>query len=206
MEGLYLPIETLRKFYAGDEAPLAFLAIKTDELERLGHVRAALEAAISNAHRGARDFEVQNIAAEMLREREELHRVIRSWRIVLGTLAGISLIVGGIGLLSVMLISIGERLYEIGLRKALGATDSQIFFQFLAESAALAAVGGVLGAAGGIAVTKAAGSFFPTGLPIQVGGLLFAIGISVALGILYGIYPALKASRLDPVEALRSAA
>ncbi len=206
MEGMFIPLGTLRKFYTGDDEPLAYIAVKTDEVKRLGDVQAEVVSTLRIAHRGAEDFRVENIAEEMLREREQVTEVIRSWRIVLGSLAGISLVVGGIGLLSVMLISIGERLYEIGLRKALGASDLEVFLQFLMESVALSAIGGLLGAGGGVAITKLAGSFFPGGLPVQFLGLAFAIGISVALGILYGIYPALKAARMEPVEALRSAA
>ena len=116
------------------------------------------------------------------------------------------LVVGGIGLLSVMLISIGERLYEIGLRKAIGASDTEVFLQFLLEAVVLSLIGGLLGAASGIGVTKLAGSFVPSGLPVHLGGLAFAIGISVLLGLVYGVYPALKASRLSPVDSLRSAA
>lgn len=206
MEGVYVPLSTLRKFYTGEDRPLSFIAIKTDDVKRLGDVESEVNASLAIAHHGARDFRVQNIAEQMLRERQEVVEVIRSWRIVLGSLAGISLVVGGIGLLSVMLISIGERLYEIGLRKALGATDAEVFFQFLLESVVLSLFGGLLGALGGVLITKAVGSFFPAGLPIHFGGLAFAIGISIALGVVYGIYPAAKAARMAPVESLRSAA
>ena len=142
----------------------------------------------------------------MVRERKNITEVLMNWRIVLGSIAGISLLVGGIGLLSVMLISIGERLYEIGMRKAIGATDAEIFMQFLMESVVLSSIGGMLGAAGGAAITLLAGTVFPGGLPIRLGGIAVSIGIAVALGALYGIYPALKASRMEPVEALRSSA
>jgi len=206
MEGIYVPLRTLRKFYAGDDAPLSFLAVKTDDPERLGELKAETIASLKIAHRGAQDFRIQNIAEDMLRQRKGVKDVINNWRIVLGSIAGISLVVGGIGLLSVMLISIGERLYEVGLRKALGATDLQIFLQFLAESVVLSSLGGLLGAAAGVGITKAVSGFFPSGLPIQMGGLAFALGTSVLLGLLYGTYPALKASRMPPVEALRSAA
>jgi len=206
MEGIYVPLSTLRKFYAGDDAPLSFLAVKTDNPERLGDLKAETIASLKIAHRGAQDFRIQNIAEDMLRQRKGVKDVINNWRIVLGSIAGISLVVGGIGLLSVMLISIGERLYEVGLRKALGATDLQIFLQFLAESVVLSSLGGLLGAAAGVGITKAVSGFFPSGLPIQMGGLVFALGTSVLLGVLYGTYPALKASRMPPVEALRSAA
>jgi len=206
MEGIYLPLSTLRKFYKGEQDPLEALAIKTEEVERLGDVRAEVLASLKLAHRGAEDFRVLNIAEELLRARQQITEQLRSWRIVLGSIAGISLAVGAIGLLSVMLIAIGERLYEIGLRKAIGATDFEVFLQFLAESVILSLLGGLLGIAGGIAITKVAGSAFRSGLPIRINGLLIALGIALVLGIISGTYPALKASRMEPVEALRSAA
>jgi putative ABC transport system permease protein len=206
MEGLYMPLSTLRKFYSGEDGPLAVMAVKTREVERLGDLKSEVEASLKIAHRGAQDYRVMNIAEEILRARKQAGEEIRSWQIVLGAIAGISLVVGGIGLMSVLLISIGERLYEIGLRKALGATHLEIFLQFLAESVILSMMGGALGVAGGVGITMWAGQFFPSGLPVQPGGLAIALGTSLALGILYGIYPALIAARLEPVEALRSAA
>jgi putative ABC transport system permease protein len=199
-------LSTLRKFYSGEDGPIALLAVKAKDMERLGDLKAEVEASLRIAHRGAEDFRVMNIAEEILRARQQAGEQIRSWQIVLGAIAGISLIVGGIGLMSVLLISIGERLYEIGLRKAIGATDLEVFLQFLAESVILSMMGGALGVAGGVGITLWAGSFFPSGLPIQMGGLAIALGTALALGIVYGIYPALIASRLEPVEALRSAA
>jgi putative ABC transport system permease protein len=206
MEGLYLPLSTLRKFYKGEEDPLEALAIKTAEVERLGDVKAEVLASLKISHRGAEDFRVLNVAEELLRARQQVTEQLRSWKIVLGSIAGISLVVGGIGLLSVMLISIGERLYEIGLRKAIGATNLEIFFQFLAESVMLSLIGGLFGIGGGIAITKVAGNAFRSGLPIRLDGLAIALGIALVLGVVSGTYPAMKASRLEPVEALRSAA
>jgi putative ABC transport system permease protein len=206
MEGMYIPLETMRAYITGDDEPLSFIAVKTDQPERLSDLRAEALASLRAAHRGAEDYRVQNIAEEMLKVRKEIKTVLRSWRIVLGTIAGISLVVGGIGLLSVMLISIGERLYEIGLRKAIGATDTQVFMQFLVESTVLALVGGSLGVAAGVGLTQLVAQFFAGGLPIKIFGILCALLLSVALGVLYGIYPALKAARMAPVEALRSAA
>ncbi len=205
MEGIYLPLTTLRKFYAGEETPLAFVAVKTNDFEKLQDLKAEAVTSLTIAHRGAKDFEVQNIAEEMLRVRKDVQTVLTNWRVVLGSIAGISLLVGGIGLLSVMLISIGERLYEIGLRKAIGATDLAIFVQFLSESVVLSLLGALVGAGLAIGVQKWLGRYFAAGLPVNLGGLAGAIGVAVLLGLAFGIYPALKASRMEPVEALRSA-
>jgi putative ABC transport system permease protein len=206
MEGLMIPLSALRKFHAGEASPVSYLAIKTRDAERLSDLAKEATASLRIAHRGAEDFRVENIAEEMLRIRKEVKSQLRSWQIVLGSIAGVSLLVGAIGLLSVMLIAIGERLYEIGLRKAIGATDRQVFLQFLAESAALSLAGGLLGCLLGVGVTKIFDGFFAQGLPIHFSGLAVALAISLLLGVLSGLYPALQASRLEPVEALRSAA
>lgn len=206
MEGLTVPLSTLRKFYLGDETPLAFIAVKTAQVEKLGDLKAETTSSLKLAHHGAEDFRVQNIAEEILRFRKGIKEVLFNWQVVLGTIAGISLLVGGIGLLSVLLISIGERLYEIGLRKAIGASDTEIFMQFLSESVVLSVLGGSIGAGIGVVVITLLSGFFPSGLPIHISGLAVSIGIAIVLGVLYGIYPALKASRLAPVEALRSSA
>ena len=204
MEGLYLPLETLRAYYEGMDSPLSFMAVKTNEPDQLSDLKAETLASLGIAHRGADDFRIQNIAEQILKVRARVKDLLFNWHVILGSIASISLLVGGIGLLSVMLISIGERLYEIGLRKAIGATDSQIFLQFLSESAVLSLFGGLLGIAAGIVITKMVSKFFDGGLPIHLMGVLFALGVSLALGLLYGIYPALRAARMQPVEALRA--
>ena len=150
------------------------------------------------------DFKVENIAQEMLKQRDEVEVIVFNWQVVLGTIAAISLLVGGIGLLSVMLISINERLYEIGMRKAIGATDLEIFLQFMVESVTLPLTGAFVGMVLGLIGIGMLNGFFPSGLPVDWIGVAWAIGISLALGVGFGLYPALKASRLAPVEAMRT--
>jgi putative ABC transport system permease protein len=123
---------------------------------------------------------------------------------VLASIAGISLLVGGIGIFSVMQISISERVYEIGLRKSIGATDREIFGQFLIESVSLSLVGGLLGATLGYGITLLASQAFQDGLAVSPLGLVLAAGFAVAIGLSAGVYPALRAARLTPVDAIRA--
>ena len=206
MEGLYVPLSTLRKFYTGETDSLAFLAVKANDPDKVGDLRAEVLSALTLAHHGATDFRIENLAEMMLRERKGVQEQLTNWKIVLGSIAGISLLVGGIGLLSVMLISIGERLYEIGLRKAIGASDKEIFLQFLCESMVLSLIGGLLGVGAGVFGIIGLGAALPFRIPIGLGSLLFSLLVALVLGAAYGIYPAIKASRYTPVDALRSSA
>jgi len=203
MEGLYVPLSTLRRYFTGGDAPLDLIAVRTGAAERLEELGVEVSAALAAAHRGARDFRLENIAEEGLRARRETLRQIRNWTIVLGSIATIALLVGGIGLLSVMWIALGERGHEIGLRRALGATRAHIFLQFLAESMTLGLAGGLLGTALGFALIPVASGFFSEGLSMSPEGLALGPGVAVLLGALYGLYPALRASRTSPIEALR---
>lgn len=134
---------------------------------------------------------------------------IRKFLSIIGTIvAGISLIVGGIGMMNVMLTSVAERTREIGLRRAVGARKKDILIQFLVESCVLAGSGGVLGLIGGAAIARTLPLFFKdffTALPrLQPSFLFLSVGAGILLGMTFGFYPAVKASRLSPAEALRS--
>ncbi len=118
--------------------------------------------------------------------------------------AAIPVFVGGIGIFSVMQISISERTYEIGLRKSIGATDPEIFGQFLIESVSLSLVGGLVGAALGYGITMLAAQAFPDGLSVSPVGLVLAAAFAIVIGLAAGVYPALRASRLTPVDAIHA--
>jgi len=130
--------------------------------------------------------------------------VTQTLTILLASVAAISLLVGGIGVMNIMLVSVTERTSEIGLRKAMGATPGDLFRQFVIEAGTLTALGGLLGVATGLAVgyiVPRAANIAVTITPLPV---LTAVGVAVAVGLVFGVYPALRAARLAPIEALRA--
>jgi putative ABC transport system permease protein len=174
------------------------------ELERAVEGEKEVTALLRRSHHGVSDFHVANIGEELLRVRREVDKLVANWTAVLAAIAGISLLVGGIGIFSVMQISIGERVFEIGLRKSIGASDGAIFGQFLVESVSLSLVGGLIGSLLGFGITKLAGTAFEGGLDVSSVGLALAAGFAAVIGLTAGLYPALRASRLAPVDALRA--
>ena len=199
---IYIPLTTAQKYFVGTDTVHAW-AFKADP-EKMGDAQKEAEALMRRSHRGITDFKIENIGQEILRVRKEIDKLIVNWNIVLASIAGISLLVGGIGIFSVMQISISERTYEIGLRKSIGATDPEIFGQFLIESVSLSLVGGLVGAALGYGVTLMAAQAFPDGLSVSPLGLLLAAAFAIVIGLAAGVYPALRASRLTPVDAIRA--
>jgi putative ABC transport system permease protein len=125
------------------------------------------------------------------------------FNIVLGSIAGISLLVGGIGIMNIMLESVTERTREIGIRRAIGAKRHQIVGQFLIETVVLSTIGGLIGIGIGVTIPKLITHF--AGMPTQIPrySIVLSVGISMGVGILFGIYPATRAAKLDPIVALR---
>jgi putative ABC transport system permease protein len=130
--------------------------------------------------------------------------VTQTLTILLASVAAISLLVGGIGVMNIMLVSVTERTSEIGLRKALGATPFDLFRQFVIEAGMLTAVGGLLGVATGLAVGYVVPRAANIAVTITALPILVAVGVAVAVGLVFGVYPALRAARLAPIEALRA--
>jgi putative ABC transport system permease protein len=201
---IYVPITTLQRQFSGSSAVEAIIFKVPDEAA-LTHGETEARALLKRAHRGITDFKVQNIGEEIVKVRKEVDVIIANWTIVLASIAGISLLVGGIGIFSLMQIAISERLFEIGLRKATGATDGAIFLQFLIESVSLSVVGGTLGVILGSGITVLAGQAFEDGLSISPLGLGLSAAFAIIIGLSAGLFPALRASRLTPVEAIRGA-
>jgi putative ABC transport system permease protein len=199
--GVYIPF-TIYQGMFGKANSISYMLAKA-EPEKSIDAEDEASRIYTRAHNGIRDVRINNMGKEMLKEREQVVKILRNWRIVFFSIAGISLLIGGVGIFSVLKISISERLFEIGLRKSMGATDAEIFVQFLIESVTLSVAGAGVGLGGGIALVKAISGFFPAGLPVSMTGLVIASGFAISIGMLAGLYPSLYASRLEPVEALR---
>jgi len=134
---------------------------------------------------------------------ETLTSITRTMTVLLGSIAGISLVVGGIGIMNIMLVTVTERTREIGVRKAIGARDRDILRQFLIEAVLVSGLGGIIGAAFGVGLALAIGSTGAFAVSIEPASVVMALSFAAGIGIFFGWYPARRAARLDPIEALR---
>lgn len=201
--GVYIPWTIYRDMFGRPNAT-SYLLAKAVNSDKIIDAEDEAARTIKRAHNGIGDVRIDNVGKEMIEERSKIHDILRNWRIVFFAIAGISLLIGGVGIFSVLKISVGERLYEIGLRKSMGASDTEIFVQFLIESVTLSIVGAAVGIGGGIGTVKLIAGFFPAGLPVSLFGLAVSSGFAITMGLLAGLYPSLTASRMQPVEALRA--
>jgi putative ABC transport system permease protein len=161
-------------------------------------VSEAIQRALEYGHK-KKDYVIE-VPLEMLKQAEHTKRI---FNIVLGSIAAISLLVGGIGIMNIMLASVTERTREIGIRRALGARRRDIVLQFLVETVLLSGAGGLLGVLLGVAIPFVVTWTAGMKTIIVLWSPLLAFGISALVGVVFGIYPALRAAQMDPVEALR---
>jgi putative ABC transport system permease protein len=200
--GIQIPLETYMDRMDSSHK-LAQVSVKLAAKRDLGEVSAMLLGRTRQAHHGIEDIEIVDLEAEGARSWQNFLNQMHGWTVVLMSLAGTVLLVGGVGVLSVMLISFSDRRYEIGLRKAMGASDGEVFVQFLLEACVLAAVGASVGTLLGAGLCTALSSKFPYGLVVNPVGLVVAWSSALFLAVVFGMYPAIRASRLSPMEAMR---
>ena len=136
-------------------------------------------------------------------EQNQVNTVVTGLSVAVAAIAAISLLVGGIGIMNIMLVSVTERTREIGIKKALGARTKDVLFQFLIESATLSAIGGIVGTITGIGLVMIGGSFISIPIVVNPGSIVLALAFAMIIGIFFGYYPAKKAANSDPIEALR---
>ena len=200
-----VPYTTAQKRLRGEDH-FSELTLFVEDLDAVERVVAAVRRVLRRHHEHGDEFRIETSQGEI----DDANEVFRVLQQVGGGIAGISLLVGGIGIMNILLVSVAERTREIGIRKALGAKPRHILGQFLAESIVLSMVGGLLGILIGFGFGLGAAFViqqFAPGAPFTsiVSGesVLWAVGFSSAVGIFFGVYPAFRAARLDPVEALR---
>ena len=200
-----VPYTTAQKRLRG-ENHFSELTLFVEDLDAVERVVAAVRRVLRRHHEHGDDFRIETSQGE-IDDANEFFRVLQQ---VGGGIAGISLLVGGIGIMNILLVSVAERTREIGIRKALGAKPRHILGQFLAESVVLSMVGGLLGILTGFGfglgvafVIQQLAPGAPFTSIVSAESVLWAVGFSSAVGIFFGVYPAFRAARLDPVEALR---
>ncbi len=174
------------------------IIVKVDQLEQVTETAAILQTMLSLFHK-KQDYELV-VPLELLRQAERTKQI---FNIVLGSIAAISLLVGGIGIMNIMLASVTERTREIGIRRALGAKKRDIITQFLTETVILSGSGGMIGIVIGVTIPFLITRFAHMATIVTLWALLLAFCISAAVGVIFGLYPAYRAANMDPIEALR---
>ena len=177
--------------------------VQVSDSDKMDNVQAQIETLLRQRHRikkGAEDdFNVRNLTSLM----ETMNETTTMITLLLGAVASISLVVGGIGIMNIMMVSVTERTREIGIRKAIGATFNNVMLQFLIESTMISVIGGIIGIFLGIGLAKAISEFGNFTTVISALSIVVSFGFSLFVGIVFGMLPARKAAKLDPIDALR---
>jgi putative ABC transport system permease protein len=200
---LFIPVTTAEYRLFGGRDRLSAIYVSTPSAADLDKAYGAIDRIMRRAHRiqpgASADFQINN-AADLLSTFSETQQ---TFTMLLAGIAGVSLIVGGIGIMNIMLVSVTERTREIGVRKALGATRRAILLQFLVEALVLCVLGGLLGVGAGVGASRLMSKLAGWQTAIALNAIFAALGFSAFIGLFFGIWPAQRAARLDPIEALR---
>ena len=196
---IYIPETTWPVAYRFDEPQSVAVGVKnTDDMTAVGKQAAEY---LTSSLVSAQSFSYR--AQDLLEQAKQLQELSSSTNRQLIWIAGISLIVGGIGVMNIMLVTVSERTREIGLKKAIGAKKNRILRQFLTEAAVLTSLGGVIGVITGIILAKVLSLLMQTPSAVSVPAIIISVGFSTVIGIAFGLIPAVKAANLNPIDALR---
>lgn len=208
---IYIPLSTMKSRFgeteiqfggstgmSGEKVELSEITVRVSEMDKVLPTEEALKNLLQQNHK-KKDYQII-VPLELLREAA---RTKRTYSIVLGSIAAISLLVGGIGIMNIMLATVSERTREIGIRRALGARKKDIIVQFLTETVLLTLFGGILGMALGACIPILVTLFSNMPTVITAGAMLMSFGISAGIGLTFGLYPAYQAANMDPIESLR---
>jgi putative ABC transport system permease protein len=199
---VFIPLSTMATYFTGSEA-VGTIAVKAASQEQMTAVQDEITSLLLTRHKigdpQQADFSVLNqsdIASAA-------SSATQTFTVLLASIAGISLLVGGIGIMNMMLTTVTERTREIGLRQAIGAEKEEIVGQFLGESILLTVLGGLIGIGLGFAIAWGLKTFAGTSTEVAWSSVGLAFGVSAAIGLVFGYYPARRASKLNPIQALR---
>ena len=198
---IWIPVSTAMRKFDRDQldAPVDELVVKVKDGVSTKATADLIRPLLDRLHGGADDYEIV-IPEALLEQRRQTQRI---FNIVMGSIAGISLLVGGIGIMNIMLASVMERTREIGVRRAIGARRVDIRAQFVIESFAISLIGGVTGVIIGVVLAKVVAAYAGWPTVITFWSLAISTGVSMTVGLVSGLYPATRAAELDPIEALR---
>jgi putative ABC transport system permease protein len=205
-EALLMPISTMiQKLY--DEEPSVYITAHVTDANRMDEAKEQIAAYLREKHKIEQDAEGNYLDDFDMTTRNDIlgqqQEAAQTFSLLLAAMASVSLIVGGIGIMNVMLVSVTERTREIGVRQAVGARQKDIVFQFLLEAVFISASGGIAGIILGILAIPLAAALNQGVALLYPGSIPLAFGVALVTGVLFGLYPAIRAARLDPIEALR---
>lgn len=203
----YLPLTTMANRLVGRTSPygmeVSFISVSAKSQDSVGAAKFQIENLLRLRHKIATEDDfVVNTQKDVL---QIVNTISGALTLMLAAIAGISLFVGGIGVMNIMLVSVTERTQEIGLRKAIGARERDILLQFMIEAVILSAAGGVVGTLIGVGGTLLVGALTPLQAGISPAAIILAVSVSGGIGLFFGVVPARRAAKLDPIVALRSA-
>ncbi|GHU56487.1 ABC transporter permease [Clostridia bacterium] len=196
-ETLYVPVSALLRFN-GEKRINSFTALFTDP-NTIDDVSPQITDMLNAAHKTTDKYYIQN----MMNIAEQITSATKTMTMLIGSIAAISLVVGGIGVMNIMLVTVTERTREIGIRKSIGAQNKNILMQFLIEAIILTGIGGALGLLLGYFGGSFAGKAMSITTVMSLNSVLLAVGVSIGIGVIFGVFPAYKAAKLDPIDALR---
>jgi putative ABC transport system permease protein len=179
--------------------PISEIAVQVRDADATVPAAQVVKQILQQRHNGIADFEII-IPIELLRQRQQTQRI---FNVVMGAIASISLLVGGIGIMNIMLATVTQRAREIGIRRCIGAKRGDIIRQFLVECLVITMIGGVIGVIGGVGAAQAISHFAGWKTVVAGSAVGLSLGVSVSVGLIFGLYPAIRAASIEPMEALR---